>query len=94
MSVLYCVTERMPDGFTLVENATRVEDGDDVEIHFTTDDILLRAEDKSQAYDFMAVGIIKSILERTNDLAALYVIVSQKLYHQLTGLGENDFRTK
>lgn len=93
MAVLYCVTERMPDGYTLVENARVIGEGDQLEVHFGMEDIRLRAEDKSRAFDFMSVGIIKSILELSNDMTTLYVICSQKLFHEISGLGENDFRS-
>lgn len=93
MAVLYVVTERMPDGYTLVEEAEVIGDGKEMEVHFGMDDIRLRAEDESRAYDFMAVGIIKSILELSDDTVQMFVVCSQKLYHSLTGQGENDFRT-
>ena len=70
-----------------------VGDGDEMEVHFDMGDIRLRAEDESRAFDFMASGIIKSILEASNDTVQMFVICSQKLYHDLTGEGPNDFRT-
>lgn len=93
MGVLYAVTEKMPNGYTLVEEAEVVGNGKEMEVHFAEGDIRMRAEDSSIAFDFMGAGIIKSILEASNDTVTMFVICSQKLYHALTGQGNDDFRT-